>query len=243
MRGVADQLAAEGYIAVAPDLLSGKGPNGGGTDSLGDQVGPTIRKLTPEEVNQRLDARDWALAQPSANGKTGSVGFCWGGGAEQLCDASAQAQRGSGLLRRAPKKDLDKIECPVLGCYGGNDNRITSTVEATKKSMEEAKKSYDPHVRRARHGFLRQHRARTGANQKAAEGAWGDDCVFKKNLRTVEQRTQELRALVLRGVALGAGSCTAPILVGPSPPRKFHPLLRRPLSGKRRDLRRSSASA
>jgi carboxymethylenebutenolidase len=186
VRGVADQLAAEGFIAVAPDLLSGKGPNGGGTDSLGDQVGPTIRKLTPEEVNQRLDgARDWALSQPSANGKTGSVGFCWGGGAS-FNYATHQPKLNAAVVYYGspPKKDLDRIECPVLGCYGGDDNRITSTVEATKKAMEEAKKSYDPHVYDgAGHGFLRQQSGQNGANQKAAEGAWGETIAFfKKNL-------------------------------------------------------------
>jgi carboxymethylenebutenolidase len=81
VRGVADQLAKEGFIAIAPDLLSGKGPGGGGTDSLGDKVGETIRTLTPADVVARLDAvRSYALKVPSANGKVGSIGFCWGGG-------------------------------------------------------------------------------------------------------------------------------------------------------------------
>src|SRR6266498_562246 len=83
IRGVADQLAREGFIAVAPDLITGKGPNGGGTDSLSsrDDVVKLIRGLTPEQVTVRLNAvRGWAVKLPAANGKTATIGFCWGGG-------------------------------------------------------------------------------------------------------------------------------------------------------------------
>src|ERR1700761_6315384 len=75
VRGVTDQLAAEGYIAIAPDLLSGFGPDGGGTESLGANVGATFRKLTPTEQAKRLDAvRGYAVALPSATGKVGTIG-------------------------------------------------------------------------------------------------------------------------------------------------------------------------
>jgi carboxymethylenebutenolidase len=184
VRGVADQLAAEGFIAVAPDFLSGKGPNGGGTESLGDQVGQTIRKLTPDEVAKDLDAaRDWALQQPSASGKSASIGFCWGGGMSfNYATHQPKLNAAAVYYGAPPKSGIDKIECAVLGCYGGNDNRITSTVDATRKSMEDAKKSYDPHVYEgAGHGFLRQQN--NDANKKAAEEAWTTTIAFfKKNL-------------------------------------------------------------
>src|SRR5215471_5440923 len=82
IRSVADQLAADGFIAVAPDLLSGKGPGGGNTDSVAsrDDVVKLVRELVPEEVKARLDAvRDYALKLPAANGKSATIGFCWGG--------------------------------------------------------------------------------------------------------------------------------------------------------------------
>jgi hypothetical protein len=79
VRATADQLAADGFIAVAPDLLSGKGPDGGATDSLkAEEVGNAIRKLTPDEVTSRLNAvREFALKLPAAAQKVGCIGFCW----------------------------------------------------------------------------------------------------------------------------------------------------------------------
>jgi len=76
---------------------------------------------------------------------------------------------------------LAKINCPVLGLYGGKDNRITSTVEATTKTMADLNKSYTPHVYEgAGHGFLRQQSGQDGANQKAAEAAWPETVTFLK---------------------------------------------------------------
>src|SRR5262249_40413871 len=83
IRGIGDQLAKEGFIAIVPDLLSGRGPDGGGTSSLGDrdQIGQAIRKLTSEDLRARLDAvMVYGKSLPSSNGKTGTIGFCWGGG-------------------------------------------------------------------------------------------------------------------------------------------------------------------
>ena len=188
VRGVADQLAAEGFVAVAPDLLSGMGPDGGGTESLGNKVGETIRKLTPEDQAKRIDAvRDWAIAQPGASDKTATIGFCWGGGAS-FNYATHQPKLNAAVVYYGtpPKKELaEKIACPVLGCYGGNDARVTQTVEPTKAMMADLKKSYDPHVYDgAGYGFLRQQDGQNGANQKATEQAWPTTIEFlKSNLK------------------------------------------------------------
>jgi carboxymethylenebutenolidase len=184
VRGVTDQLAAEGYIAVAPDLLSGFGPNGGGTESLGNNVQAAFRKLTADEQAKRLDAvRDYALAFPSANRKVATIGFCWGGGAS-FAYATHQPTLKAAIVcyGTPPAKDaMDKITCPVLGLYGGNDARVTSTVAPTTKSMAELKKSYDPHVfEGAGHGFMRQQSGQNGANLKAAQQGWDAAIQFLK---------------------------------------------------------------
>jgi carboxymethylenebutenolidase len=188
VRGVADTLAANGFIAVAPDLLSGMGPNGGGTVALGEKVREEIRKLTPEDQAKRLDAvAAHAQKFDSTTGKVAAIGFCWGGSASfNYACRRPRLRAAVAYYGAAPaEKDLlGKINCPVLGLYGGNDNRVTSTVESTTASMRELQKSYDPHVYEgAGHGFLRQQSGQNGANATAAKQAWGTTIEFlKKNL-------------------------------------------------------------
>lgn len=193
VRSVTDQLAADGFIAVAPDLLSGMGPDGGGTESLGEQARDVIRKLSPEDTAKRLNAaRQYALALPSASGKSACIGFCWGGSASfnyatrQPKLNAAVVYYGTGPMkeREADKDALAKINCPVLGIYGGNDNRVNATIDATKAAMSELGKQYDPRIYEgAGHGFLRQ-QGGSDANAKASKEAWPATVEFlEKNLK------------------------------------------------------------
>jgi carboxymethylenebutenolidase len=177
IRAVADSLAAEGFIAIAPDLLSGKGPDGGGTDSFaGDAARTAIRSLEPEEVTARLDAvRGHSLALPSAAKSSGCIGFCWGG-ATTFRYATAQPSLGAAAVYYGTgptdESAIARIACPVLGLYGGDDARVTSTVEATTAAMRKHGKSYDPRTYPgAGHGFLRQQSGRA-ENAEAAREAW-----------------------------------------------------------------------
>jgi len=186
VRGVAEALAAEGFIAVAPDLLSGMGPNGGGTDSFeGDGARSAIRNLTPEDQADRLNAvRAHALTFPAAAGKTASIGFCWGGSAS-FTYACAQPGLNAAVVYygTAPTDaaTLERINSPVLGLYGGDDARVTSTVDATKTAMEAGGKTYEAHTYEgAGHGFLRQQSGREGANMTAAKSAWNETIAFLK---------------------------------------------------------------
>jgi carboxymethylenebutenolidase len=178
IRGVADQLAAEGFIAVAPDLISGRGPNGGGTDSVStrDDVVKLVRELTPADVDARLNAvRGWALAQPSANGKSATVGFCWGGGTS-FRYATSQPALDAAVVYYGTAPDASTFgaaHAPVLGFYGGDDARVTSTVAPTDAAMKGAGKPYESHIfDGAGHGFLRAQADRNGANMRATEQAW-----------------------------------------------------------------------
>ena len=186
VRAVTDQLAAEGFIAIAPDLLSGFGPGGGGTDAFkGGDVREAFSKLAPEETNKRLDAvRDYALAQPSASDKVASIGFCWGGGASFAYAAHQPKLNGAVVFygNPPPKDALANIQCPVIGFFGKDDNRVTSKVEPTVKAMKELNKPYDVHIYDgAGHGFMRQQDGRDGANQKAADQAWPAAIGFLRN--------------------------------------------------------------
>lgn len=186
IRSVADQLAADGFIAIAPDLLSGHGPNGGGTDSLGgrDNVVKAVRELKTPEVIEDLNAvREFGMKHPAANKKTATIGFCWGGG-QSFAYAAAQPQLSAAVVYYGtpPSNDaMNAIRAPVLGLYGGNDARVTSTVKPTETEMQKLGKSYSPHVfAGAGHGFLRAQDGQNGANQKAADEAWPMTIAFLK---------------------------------------------------------------
>lgn len=189
VRGVADQLAKDGYIALAPDLLSGMGPGGGGTESLGGEVTKTIRTLTPEMVATRLDAvRDYALKIPAANGRVGTVGFCWGG-ATSFAYAVSQPKLDAAVVyygtSPSDPADYRKIKAPVLGLYGGDDARVNATIPTAEAEMKKLGKRFTANVYEgAGHGFLRQQTGREGANLKASEKAWPDTLAFlRENLR------------------------------------------------------------
>jgi carboxymethylenebutenolidase len=187
IRSVADQLAAEGFIAIAPDLLSGHGKDGGGTDSYAgrDEVMKAIRGLGRDEVKADLAAvEDYGKKLAASSGKTATIGFCWGGGqsfaaAVHLPDLSAAV-----VYYGAPPaaEELPKVKPPVLGLYGGNDARITATVAPTTEEMKKLGKTYHPHVfEGAGHGFLRQQDGQNGANLKAAQEAWPLTIAFLKD--------------------------------------------------------------
>ncbi len=178
IRGVADQLAREGFIAVAPDLISGHGPGGGGTDSAGgrDEVVKLIPLITPAEVVERVNAvRDWAVKLPAANGKSATIGFCWGGGQSFFYAAEQPALNAAVVYygTSPEKSELALVHAPVLGLYGGDDARVVATVAPAQEAMKKFGKTFEPHVfEGAGHGFLRAQEDRGGANLKAAREAW-----------------------------------------------------------------------
>jgi carboxymethylenebutenolidase len=190
VRGVADQLAREGFIAVAPDLISGLGPKGGGSDSVSsrDDVVKLVREVTPEMATARLNAvREWAVHLPSANGKSATIGFCWGGG-QSFAYAATQPALNAAVVYygTSPEAaDLARVKAPVLGLYGGDDARVVATVGPAEAEMKKLGKTYEPHVYDgAGHGFLRAQEDRAGANLKATQGAWPRTVAFlREHLR------------------------------------------------------------
>jgi carboxymethylenebutenolidase len=189
VRAVADQLAAEGFIAIAPDMISGKGPGGGGTASLGsrDEVVKLIRGLAPEEVNMKLNAvRSYAVKLPAANGKSAAAGFCWGGG-RSFSYAAAQPELNAAVVYYGASpdaKELRSIKTPVLGLYGGDDARVNATIGPASEEIKKLGKVYEVEIYEgAGHGFLRQQDGRDGANMRASRQAWQRMLgFFKKHL-------------------------------------------------------------
>lgn len=180
-RGVTDQLAEAGYIAIAPDLLSGLGTNGGGTSELGgnDGVRKAISSLPPGQITADLDAVvDYVSKLPSCNGKVVVMGFCWGGGQSfRFATNNKELKAAFVFYGTGPEKpaDIARINCPVFGFYGGNDNRVTSTVANTAELMKQAGRTYEPTIYEgAGHGFMRAGEAPDASeeNKKARDAAW-----------------------------------------------------------------------
>ncbi len=156
---MADELAGEGFIVVAPDLISGSGPNGGGSaeiPSQDDRV-KAVSALDPAQVMADLDAAaDYGKHLPSANGKLAVVGFCWGGG-KSFAFATHRHDLAAAFVFYGPgPADVSGITAPVYGFYAGNDARIGTTVPGTVEAMKAAGKTFEPVTYEgAGHGFMR----------------------------------------------------------------------------------------
>jgi carboxymethylenebutenolidase len=190
IRGVADRLAADGFIAVAPDLLSGMGPGGGGTDSFPsrDDVVKAVRALTPEEAAARIAAVGaWATSLPAANGKLATLGFCWGGTRSFAAAAASPAPQAAVVYYGGSPDSagLEQVRAPVQGHYGGDDARVNATIEPARRRLAERRRVYEAHVYDgAGHGFLRQQAGREGANLRASRAAWPRTVAFlRKHLK------------------------------------------------------------
>jgi carboxymethylenebutenolidase len=156
---MADELAAQGVIVVAPDLLSGFGPNGGGSSEFPSQDAAVkaVSALDPDVVNADLDAAsDYAKSIPAGNGKIALIGFCWGGGKSFAFATHRKDLSAAFVFYGTAPADVTAINAPVYGFYGGNDARIGATLPGTVAAMKAAGKKYEPVTYDgAGHGFMR----------------------------------------------------------------------------------------
>jgi len=201
VQSLTDQLAEAGYVAIAPDLLSGMGPSGGGTAEIRAQdanaVGKAIRDLPPAQITADLDAvAAYVSNLPASNGKLAVTGYCWGGTQTfRYATNNPKLQAAFVFYGSAPVKEdqktidkdaLARIKASVYGFYAGNDARINATLPATIEAMKELGKKYEPVTYEgAGHGFMRagdapapasdaEQKAKDdyAANKKARDEAW-----------------------------------------------------------------------
>ncbi len=181
VRSVADQLAAAGYIAIAPDLVSGMAPGGGGTSELSGQDAAikAVSALPPDQVTGDLDAVvDYVSKLPACNGKVVVAGFCWGGSQTYRYATHNQKIKAAFVFYGGGPEDaadIARISCPVYGFYGGNDARVNTTVPKSSELMKDAGKIYEPVTYEgAGHGFMRSGEAPNAspADKKAREEGW-----------------------------------------------------------------------
>jgi carboxymethylenebutenolidase len=174
---MADEIAAQGYIVVAPDLLSGFGPNGGGSSEFPSREATVkaVSGLNADIVTADLDAAaDYGKHLPSANGKLTVAGFCWGGDKAFLFATHRKDLSASFVFYGRSPADITGVTAPVYGFYAGNDARVTSTVPDTTAAMKAAHKQYGPVIYEgAGHGFMRAGEdpapTTTPANKQARE--------------------------------------------------------------------------
>ena len=178
-RALADQLAEDGYIAVAPDFLSGLGPGGGGTDAFAtpDEIRKGMSAVDPARAAALLDrVREYALTIPAANGKVATMGFCWGGSRSFEYALHQPALDAAVVFYGSapePGAAYEGVGAPILGLYGGDDARVNVTIEPAAAALKARGKTFEYEVYEgAGHGFVGAQSDRGGANFKAAQQAW-----------------------------------------------------------------------
>lgn len=170
-RSFADELAAEGFLVIAPDLLSNATPGVPKTTdySSTDAARTALYALDAEQITRDLNAVfNYMKNTPSSNGKVSVVGFCWGGSQSfKYTTNNPNLEKAFVFYGTAPQEAdaLKKIKAPVYGFYGGNDNRVNATIEATKGVMDEAGLTYEYVIYPgAGHAFMR-----SGADPEGSE--------------------------------------------------------------------------
>jgi carboxymethylenebutenolidase len=176
VRSVADQLAADGFIAIAPDLLTMKNLPAGPDSVLAPLAVAVTRTLDPAWVQRQLDAvARYGMSLPAAQKKYGIVGFCWGGGVS-FAHAVHSPSLGASVVYYGVSPataSLDSVRAPVLGLYGGNDTRVDATIPPADSALRALGRTYEHTIYPgAGHGFLRQQSGMDGANLAAARAAW-----------------------------------------------------------------------
>jgi carboxymethylenebutenolidase len=175
LRSLCDELAENGVIAIAPDLLSGQ------KYEDGDAAGKATHALPKEQVISDLNAAaDYALKIPACNGTLAVCGFCWGGGVTFAYANENPKLKAAysfyGVAADSPDK-VKNIACPVYGFYAENDERVNATIPKAEELMKAAGKKYEPVIYKgAGHGFMRSGEPanpnmREG-DKKARDEAW-----------------------------------------------------------------------
>lgn len=186
VENVADEFAEAGFIAVAPDLLSGMAPNGGRTKDFPPAAGgggfgaagQAIGKLPPDQITADLNAVvEYCRSLKSCNGKVCVVGFSWGG-SQAFRFATNRKDLSAALVFYGggpAAETMASIQAPVYGFYAGNDARINSALPQTQEQMKAAGKFYEiVTYEGSAHGFMRsgEQPGASDADKKAREAAW-----------------------------------------------------------------------
>ena len=178
IRAVADQLAADGFIGIAPDLLSMKDvarrEDGESDPAAVRAVIGQVDQATRDRFIQAVG--EWGTKLPGAGRRYGVIGFCWGGSTVFAHAVAAPAALGAVAVYYGTSpatESLAAVRAPIIGFYGGADQRVNATITAAEAALKEMGRAYEPHIfNGAGHGFLRSQEGQDGANLEASKQAW-----------------------------------------------------------------------
>ena len=171
VKDVTRRLAKAGYIALAPDALSPLG----GTPANEDEAKNLFSQLDPQKnLNNFLKGLAYLRNRSDSNGKTGTVGFCWGGGlANQLAVNSPQLNAAVAYYgRQADAVDVPKIKAALQLHYGGLDERVNAGIPVYESALKSAGKKYELYVYEGANHAFNNDTAPTRYNPEAAKLAW-----------------------------------------------------------------------
>lgn len=180
-RSFADELAGKGFLVIAPDLISNTVDGIEKTTDFEntDKAREAIYALGPEQVTADLNNTfNYIKSDTASNGKVALVGFCWGGSQTfRYATNNPEITSANVFYGTAPreKEVFANIKAPVYGYYGGNDNRVNSTIDETKDIMDTLNKTYEAVVYEgAGHAFMRKGSQvdSNKANKNAHDRAW-----------------------------------------------------------------------
>jgi carboxymethylenebutenolidase len=183
IRDVARRFALDGFLALAPDMLSPVG----GTPADEDKAREMFRSLDVAETVARLAAAVTYLGgHPLSTGRVGAVGFCWGGGMANRLAAAGTALAASVAYYGAqpPADQVPKISAPLLLHYAGLDERINTGIAAFEEALKANGKLYEMHTYEGVNHAFNNDTSPTRYDKAAADLAWGRTVEFlRKHLK------------------------------------------------------------
>ncbi len=171
-------MAAEGFLALAPDALSA---TGGTPENDTNKTVAMVRALDMEETTANFVAAvKYLETHPLANGKVGCTGFCWGGAMTNRVAVNAP-----GLDASVPyygsqpdAADVAKIKAPIMAHYAGDDERINAGIPAFEEALKKAGIEYQLFIYEgAKHAFNNDSNPER-YHEAAAKLAWGRTIAF-----------------------------------------------------------------
>jgi carboxymethylenebutenolidase len=171
IKDVTRRVAQAGYLALGVDALS----VAGGTPADEDQGRTLIGQLdAAKNLNNYLAALTYLRARPESNGRTGCVGFCWGGGlANQLAVHDPKLNAAVAYYGQQPKaEDVPQIKANIMLHYGGLDQRINAGIPAYEAALKAAHTPYELFVYEGVNHAFNNDTSPARYNAEAAKLAW-----------------------------------------------------------------------